>query len=454
VAAYVIPNHSLNFENFSFDTTGIDEDEWDTIVANGGWEKTDDKKGATIGVYGGYTGDTNTPDTEGLYSGTVETISSSYTNMESAWYREHSKLILTGTFLGTLLGTIRDIETANRYGFANLADSEAVIDEQDSGTYYPIGKLRIKWPQGTAQPFDRLYPAASITMASDYTSILTHLIAGKFIYRRFASTDIDSTSFGKSSQIGAFSNFIGTVLAKEDKVIPHIDDIVNSTQAMFSVNNNNKFEYLAYGPVEIVGQLGEILQKDVLESSSTNRKEDAYNAFEVHYKYDVDSDAYGTVVTGTLDNWSEDEERLLKIESKWMHNDNEAVIFKDQVKSRYAKTSPVILVTTGLNKSEFQIGTLIAVTDVNSGLSAKPLQVRKYTKDFPNAKNIMFEMLDAEALYYGKGWAFWGTEASNDPTPVIVPTAVTTSSRSGFADGGDLVANINSDIYGDNFKWW
>jgi len=444
-------DHSLNYKDFSFCESNIDTTEWLAILDQGGWDRTDDKVGGKFAVYGGFAGDDNTgTDDGGLYSGTVVTVPSTYTNMNKAWHREHTKLQMSGTYIGAFSGTIGDIDTANLYGFSSLADAKSSIVTDGQGTYYQVNKLRVKWPQGTAQSFGTLYPASSVTMTSDYTSILEHLIAGRFIYRRFATTDMDSVSFGKSTSIGAFSAFEGTVLPREDKVIPHIDDIVSSTQAMFSVNNNNKFEYLAYGPVEIVGQLGTILQSDVLESANTNRKEDAYNAFEVHYKYNADQDAYGSFVSGTLPDWSEDEERLLKIESKWMHNNNEAVIFKDQVKGRYKNTSPVIMVTTTLNKAQTNIGELLTVTDVNSGMSEKVVQVRKFNKDFPNAKNIKFEMLDADNLYYGRGWAFWGTETN-------LTTAVTSSSRSGWSDGAlytGTVNNINEAVYGTAFKFW
>jgi hypothetical protein len=222
---------------------------------------------------------------------------------------------------------------------------------------------------------------------------------------------------------------------------------------MFSVNNNNKFEFLAYGPVEIVGNLGTILTSDVIDTSYTNRQEDAYNRFEVHYKYNNDTNSYGSVVTGSLANWTVDNERLLKIESKWIQNNNDADSFRDQVQTRYEKTLPVVNVKTSLNKSGVEVGDLLTVTDIDSGLDERVLQVRKFTKDFSNNRSIDFEMFDAETLYYGRGWAFWGTEI-HPTTGSIVPTAVTNTSTFGWADGSDNVANINTEIYGDNFKWW
>ena len=75
------------------------------------------------------------------------------------------------------------------------------------------------------------------------------------------------------------------------------------------------------------------------------------------------------------------------------------------------------------------------------------MQVRKFTKDFPNSKTVDLEMLDGDTLYVGKGWSFWGTETA-------LGIAVSNSSTSGWADGSGEVTNINEDVYGTAFKFW
>jgi len=446
----IIIDHTKNYENFSFDTT-MTEGVWDTILKSGGWDINDERKGCKLGVYSADTGDSEDIDSSDLYGTDHISIPSTYSVMTDDWDRLHNKIILTGTFLGSHTGTMNDNNTARQFGYSNLTVANDAQHFGDDGTFYPIDKVRVKWPQGTAQAVDKLYPSCAITMHTDYTSVLKYMLAGRFIYRGFLEADLDSTTFDESLAIGASSAFRGTIFAKDDKVSPYIDNVLTVTNGMFSVNNNNVFQYTSYGPVLLTGENGTILQQDVINSSLTNRREQAYNAFEIRYKYDNDSNDYNAKVTGTLANWTIDTERLLTLKSKWMANDNEAEVFKDQLKTKYEKTSPAIAVTTALNKSTVEIGDLLTVTDVNSGLNSKVVQVRKFNKDFPNRKVVDFEMFDAETLYYGRGWSFWGTEASGGN---IVPTAVSSTSTSGFADGSDQVANINTTIYGTAFKWW
>jgi len=447
----ITPDLGTAYEDYGFDAV-MTKTEWLSIMDECGWDVDDNKLGCTFIAYGANIADSEPEDATGLYSGTVITYPDKYKVMTDAWYRDNTPLKMKGTFLGTFQGTIRTEEDARRYGFTSLAEAFEAEVEEASGMRYPIGKLRFQYPNGTTLAFNRLKQASKLTLSSDYTSVLSHLIAGRFIYRKFATTDLDSTTWGQSTKISAFNTFTGTILPKDDGVIEHIDDIVRTTSAMFSVNSNNKFEYLAYGPVEIIGALGTILNKDVIESSYTNRKEDAYNAFEIHYKYDSDKEAYGSYVRGTLSSWSIDEERLLKIESKWMVNDNEVEIFLSQVRSKYLTTAPVAFITTPLNKAGIEVADLVSVTDIDSGINEKILQVRKYTKDFPNSKTVEFEMLDGNSVYAGRGWAFWGTEITAGG--LIEPTAVTTSSTSGFANGSDEVDNINETYYGTAYKWW
>ena len=441
----LVPNTDLYYQDFTFVSNSY-RSVWDDIVANGAWDISDDKTGCSMAIYGGFSTDISV-DSTGLYDADTVTMPSKYYPKTDQWYRDHSKAIVKGTYLGTYAGTIGDLETANLYGFETLAEAVTAINIDGNGTYYTIDKMRFKWPEGKDGAFERIYPTSSITMDGDYTSILKHFITGAFVYRRFDSGDLDSNSFDKSSAVGAFSNFRGTILAKEDKLIPHIDDILASTSAMFSVNNVNAFEYLAYGPVEIVGNLGTILSKDVINTSYTNRQEDAYNAFELHYRYENDTDSYGTFVRGTLDNWTVDNERLLKLETKWMYNNNETGVYLTQLQSKYTKTAPVVNVTTSLNKGGVEIGDLLTVTDVDSAINERVLQVRKFNKDFSNGKTVDFEMLDGETIYYGRGWSFWGTQTN-------LTSVVDDTSNSGWADGSDNVANINTTVFGDNFKYW
>ena len=445
-ASQITPDSLTRYEDYVFDSA-TSKDEWLDTIDECGWDVDNNKLGCKFIAYGANSGDDETTDATGLYSGTVINFPSKYEVMTDSWYRVHSAVQMKGTYLTRWYGTVQTEQEAKRLGYADLAASKTAEQNDASGNYYPLNKVRFQYPNGTALDFNQLKQAAKITMSSDYTSILTHLIGGRFIYRKFATTDFDSTTWDQSSKISAFSGFKGTIYPRDEEVLPHIDDIVAATNAMFSVNSDNKFEYLAYGPIEIIGNLGTILTEDVLESSYTNRKEDAYNAFEVHYKYDIDSDTYGTMVNGTLSNWTADEERLLTIKSKWMFSDNEALIFKDQIMSRYQKTAPVAFIKTALNKAGVEVADLLTVTDVDSGINGRIMQVRKFTKDFPNSKTVDFEMLDGDTLYVGKGWSFWGTETD-------LTTAVSSTSKSGWADGSDEVTGINEDFYGTAFKFW
>lgn len=355
------------------------------------------------------------------------------------FYSEREPIKFDGTYFTTLHGSITSHDEARSYGYAGLDDSEAA----KVGTTYPINKSRLRAKENIAGSY--IHFIAPIVIEGNPKTQFQHMIHGGMVTPLFTSSDVDSAALAHTATNTAYFYMRRQVAFNEKKVIDSLKDLFNTTQSLFFVNTSNKFEYRTYGPINFNQSIEEIGTNDIVRTSFDNYEEDFYNRFVVKYKYDADEDKYGSLFEQKSPYWGYDIDRPLVIETKLVNNPNEASLIADRLCQRYKNTLPHITFVTNLNRLGLEIGTLLKVTDPNSGLATKVVQIVGYRKGWRD-KVIDFECLDGESIYLRKGYAFW--EGDNSLTALVSGT-----STSGWGTNG-TVENINESIYGTQFNWW
>jgi hypothetical protein len=346
-----------------------------------------------------------------------------------------------GTYFGTKSGTITTNEEAMEYGYPTVNHAEAA---KFGGSMYAINKTRFR-STGTASG-NVLYFLCPMTIDGTPKQVFEYLLTGAMVSPYFTSSDLDTAILNQSGTLTAYSYFRKKIDFDERPVLDSLKDVIESTQALFSVNSSNKFEFLTYGPKNLRDTIPSLGTADIISSSFDNLEEDYFNRFVVKYNYDALSGKYASQYEHKGANWSRASDRFKEIKCSWIQNPNEAAILAQRLTVRFANTLPHIQFTTNLNQIGRSIGSLLTITDANSLLSNKVIQITGYNKDWQN-RTIDFDALDAEALYQRKGFCFWGTKAS------LPGDTVTTSSVSGWGTLG-TVNNINGSLYGSQFSWW
>lgn len=356
------------------------------------------------------------------------------------FYENYDFYKFEGTYFTRTTATINTEREAHEYGYVTLSEAE---DAKASGTYV-INRTRFRTTGTTTGSV--LHFIAPMRLTGTPKQIFEYLTTGAMVTPYFTSSDLDSTTLNASGTITAYSTYDKTIDFDDKKVVDSIKDIVESTQALFSVNTSNKFEFLTYGPKNLREIIPDAGTDSIVSSEFENLEEDYFNRFIVKYKYDAIGNKFNDQTETKTSQWNKSGDRLKTLECKWIKNPNEAVILANRLAVRYEHTIPHINFTTNLNKLGLQIGTLLRITDPNSSLSGKVVQVVGYNKNW-SERTIEFQALDAESLYQRKGFAFWGT------TGTLPGDTVTNSSVSGWGTGG-TVNNINGTLYGSYFAWW
>lgn len=355
------------------------------------------------------------------------------------FYSEHEMQKFDGTYFGTLIGTINTDVEANEYGYSSAGEAEAA----KSGTRYIINKTRLKSNNDFGPGY--VYFAAPIEIPGTPAELFTDLFTGAMVTPLFTASDLDDTTINTSGTNTAYFGMNRKVWYNEKSPLETIKDLINTTQALFSVNTNDKFEFRTYGPQNLHTTIPALGTTDLISSEFNNYEDDFYNRFVIKYGWDGLSQSFGSVYEEKLSSWSTGIDRPLLLESKVIYNGNEAAVTAQRLKSKYQNTFPHISFRTNLNQIGLEIGTLLQLTDPNSGLSGKTIQVVGYNKDW-SGKFIDFEAFDGETLYQRRGYARWEGDAS-------LTNVVSGTSTAGWGTNG-TVNNINSTIYGSQFSWW
>lgn len=397
---------------------------------------------ATSGALGDYYPSIAGKGTLGLLSG--------YTYPGTQFYTDYSIAKYKGTWLGTHYGSITTDEEAQRYGFSSRDAAVPFINltgTGPSGTYYVINKTRLHIPSGTLTLSNNvLFPQQSLTLIECPANLFKELVAGHCVTPYFGTTDIESLSFATSLKNTAYQGFYQKIDPKGGKVADTIKNLVDSVYGMFSISTDNKFEFRAYGPRDLTGTSGTLGPTEIIDCTFENDIANAFNRVLVRYSYANDNQEFKKQyeVKGTP--WSTDKDIPFIVESKWLQNDNEARVFAHRMLARFSNTVPNVKLTVPLSQSGVAIGSLFRVTDVDSGLAGKVVEVTSFEKDFSENRSITIGCIDGDTVYVRKGFGLW-----EDGT--LMTEVVTGTSSMGWGTSGTMT-NINATQYGSQFVWW
>lgn len=385
--------------------------------------------------------------------GTMGTVSG-YTFVGTQFYFDQNIYSVKGTWLQFKFGTINTDEEARRYGFTSMAQAEGSKTSGaggPNGTYYTIGKSRLSIQNGSVASGSSFHFQQNLTLAETPANLFRELVVGQCVSPYFGTTDFDSETFGTAQLVTGFQSFTYKVDPKGGKVMPAIKNLMESLSAMFSVNTLNKFEFRPYAPKKIRLALESVGTSDILESSVDNSIDDYFNRVILKYGYDPDSSEFKRTYELKAPDWTNPLDRPFEIESKFMTNENEAAVFTSRLLRRFLKTLPKYKVKLPLKYSGAPIGSLYSIADIDLVSGTKVLEVSGYSKDFAEDRSVELNCIDAESLYFRRGYAFWGTKVT------LPGDTVDSNSDSGWGTGGTAgtCPGINYDVHGtSSFLWW
>ena len=319
----------------------------------------------------------------------------------------------------------------------------------------------VDWPEEIDSVITNFYwVQAEMGIHGDPVNMLRHFISGKFVSDYIVDAeDINNTSFVNSAKNNAFNTFQGTVFANKDeneKLFSSVQDIIQATSAMFFVDEQNDINLITYGPKDLQASLDVFSGTDLTSVSVSNEIEDSYNRFTVNYNYSNEKDRFMRRTSINTDDWSGTDNRELVIESKWLSSSVEAEIINQRLYNRYKNTTPRYEFKTALNRLGKGISELVKVTDNDSGLDEKIVQINSYNADVISNKEVKYSGLDGDSLFSKNGYAYW--EGEGNLTTIYDSSSGHTSA---WADGGvqsgispGEVPGIDEDLYGTAFKWW
>jgi len=350
---------------------------------------------------------------------------------------------------------------------------QPMLDSLSSGTYqfvdtkfyinYSIIELRfnsngkVEWPSGTAnENVTHIYPLKKIHLQGDPIGVLKHCLFGKMVSDYLDESTSKGSTFIEAQRVTAFKNYTQTIDPTELKVKPALDNLLQTEQSLFYVSNDNKFEVEPYGPKDLSQDLPVLGSSDLLKSSTSNDLKDYFNRVQIKFNYDFDTDIYQDTISGTQDDWTLALDNPLLIDSKWISNGNQANTTLRRVMARYKNTSPKISITTPLNRTGAELGTLFKITDINSSLNDTIVQITDYRKKLSTSRNIDFTGWNGDTLFKQRGYGRWtGTVGTVDDGAIGGwGTLFNQSAGIPFTGTNGTVHNINETLYGTVFNFW
>lgn len=367
-------------------------------------------------------------------------------------------------FQGTGIFT-NDISVNVETGYSFLDTNFRNISELVEFNYVDIGgNMHVDWPaEADTEVQYFAWVQAEMSVSGDPVNILRHLISGIFVSDFIIDADsIDDPSFMDSAKNYAFNSFNGTRYASNsegEETFSDVQDIIESTASLFFVDEVNKINLISYGPNDLQATIDVFTGADLTHVEVSNEIEDSYNKVTIKYAYNNETNKFSKSRSLNTDSWSGTDNRELVVESKWMTSRVEAEITNQRLFNRYKDTTPRISFKTNLSKLGKGIGDLVRLTDPDSGLNEKIVQINSYNADVINDKQVSFKGLDGDSLFLRNGYAHW--EDDSDTNGTWWGTLVTSSHTSGWASGGvqsgipnGIVVGIDTEIYGTAFKWW
>lgn len=372
---------------------------------------------------------------------------SDYTFPGTQFYLDFPRPVLKGSWLPTVYGTIRTDEEARRYGFENVGRAESARTISGNLATYAVNKTRFKVSNGTLPTGTRYVFQQNFSMENTPGSLFEQLLTGHCVSPYFTSSDLDTVALGTSMRVTAYQAFSQVIDPTAKKVSPYLKNLVESVYGNFNISPQNKFVFNAYGPRNLQDTIQSIGSSDIIDAEVTSSIEDYCTRVKVSFAFDPDSGEFKKTVEKTSAGWSTSNDTLFEIESKWIQNQVEADIFAQRLIRRLSNGVPKVRFTTPLKYAGAELGSLFKVTDADTMLNEKVVELTGYQKDFLDERTIAWEGMDGDAVYLRKGYGFWmnGTDMPSGN--------VSGTSTFGWGTSGTQ-ANINTVVYGTMFSWW
>lgn len=357
------------------------------------------------------------------------------------FYFDFPRVHFKGSLLGTYFGTVTTPEFAQALGYTSQAAAEADVVRSSAGTYYPRNRYRLTH-KGTTTVGTIMYFEGTFRLQGGPGTLFTWLTTSRIVEPFFSGTDINSAVTAFTNQVVPTYYFDRTFLPDEDTPFGALKDLFQSTQALFSLNGNNQFEFRAFGPVDLSQSPGTVLQADMLDSTISNSSQDFVNRLVFRYDYNLEDDQYYKNLELRGSTWTRETDTSKTVETKWVHSTIEAEGIAGKILSRFQNSRPKIELTAPMKLLEYGIGTVLSINDPDSFGTAKLAVVTGVSYDFDNYQ-VTIESEDGDALYRQRGYARFDS----------VGGTVTGTSKSGFSASG-TVHNINGTLYGSVFRWF
>jgi len=390
-------------------------------------------------------------DTSG--AGIDDFIANGFEFLDTKFFNQFPPVKLKGTFFGTYIGTIETEAKAKTFGYETVSEANAdnTANPGETGTYTP-NRIRIEFGTTLDPEVKSIYEMQNMNLKGDPIAVARHCLFGKMVSDFLDESSDMGNSFANSQKSVAFQTYDSTFTLDDAKVSSAFDNILETTNSIFFVNSNNQFEMRVYGPEDLSQTLNFISTSDVIRSSFENDVNDWYNRVVIKYGYDFQEGKYLKEKVGTLDSWSQTNDRTLSLESLWIKNENQVDNLMLKTLRRVGSTIPEYTIETSLKYSGNELGSLMQFEDPNTVTGTKIIQLVEYTKGFYGDKKVKFRAFDGDALYRQRGYARWEDSS--------LGAAVSGTSKSGWDDAVALGGNtgtvniINENLYGSHFVWW
>lgn len=363
------------------------------------------------------------------------------------FYFDCPRVKMDGSWLGTRVGTINSQSDADAFGFPSVAAAEAVKIAGAGGGTYILNRTRLTPAAGTVPVSNRFYLQQNLTLNGNPADLFKKLLSAHCVTPLFGTSDIDPSTLATSRRVTQFLNFEQRIDPKGGKVSPYIKDLIRSIYGAFNVNTANKFEFRAYGPKNLNVPIGTLDATTVLDCDYSNDFETFKNRILVKYGYSFGSGTFTKEYEAKGISWSGSTDNTLTLESNWLRDEKEVKNLTHRLIRRFENGVPRISVTVPLKHVGAEIGSLFRVTDPDSGLDGKVIEVTQYSKDISDDRKVVLSGVDGDILYNRKGYGYW-------MGGLVLPSGPVSGTSTGGCGTAGTVANINMSIYGSQFVWW
>ena len=394
-----------------------------------------------------------------------------YYGSQFAW--DFPKVALSATYLTRFDGTVgnfanyasptgTEVDDANikarELGYVDYVTANAAKVTNGAATFIPVYRTRLEVKSGSLVGSTFIFQQGQMEINGNPATIYREMLAGAYVWPYFGTTDIDTDTFNDFQKAVTFMDFKCKLDPTETNVIDTFKNFIQSTFSSFAISESDKFLIIPYAPRNLIQSAPDLQPKDIIKSDAESNIEDLKNRVEINYAFDPTSGSY-LLTQGTRNSsWTHDNDLLLNIQSKFIFNYNEAYTLMLRQIKRYAHGLNKYTFTLPLNRLGVKLGSIYTVTDTDTGLATKAVQIMNYQKDLDKGNTVQVMTYDAESLYQRKGFFYWGHGTNQPPgtgagtDTFIWGTAYPPNVQSHLPPG--TAHGINETLFGSYFSWW